>query len=129
MTVTVTGLDALAQNLDRLGAQAGQGLADAVLHAGRAIVKPVAQEKCPVSNRLATADDPHMRDTIDAVLVESTPTYAAIEVGTPKDYGPPVEFGTSKAAAQPFLRPALDASEDQVRQVITAAMLTALGAG
>lgn len=39
-------------------------------------------------------------------------------IGTNVEYAPHVEFGTSKAAAQPYLRPALDVMEADVKRYI-----------
>ena len=39
-------------------------------------------------------------------------------VGTNVDYAPWVEGGTSKMAAQPFLRPALDENENRINRMI-----------
>lgn len=36
-------------------------------------------------------------------------------VGTPKEHGPMLEYGTKKMAARPWLRPSFEKSEDKVR--------------
>ena len=45
----------------------------------------------------------------------------AVYVGTDVDYGPDVEFGTSRMRAQPYLRPALDQNKSEVRREIAEA--------
>lgn len=71
---------AYARALDRIGMQANG----------------YAQDLCPV-------DTGNLRDSIDYV-----PVYGenAVYIGTNVDYAPPVELGTRRAAAQPFLKPA-----------------------
>lgn len=46
---------------------------------------------------------------------------ADVLVGTAVEYGPHVEFGTIRQAAQPFLRPALDMARGKVPQVVRTA--------
>ncbi len=46
-----------------------------------------------------------------------------MELGATADYALYVEFGTSRMAAQPFLRPALDANQDKfVDALVTGAL-------
>ncbi len=41
-----------------------------------------------------------------------------VRIGSSVEYAPHVEYGTSKMAAQPFLRPAFDKNKDGVEQLI-----------
>jgi HK97 gp10 family phage protein len=58
-----------------------------------------ARELCPV-------DTGRLRSSIQSVAGTDRDG-PFVEVGTNVNYAMPVEFGTSKAKAQPFLRPAL----------------------
>lgn len=45
---------------------------------------------------------------------------ASVKIGTDVEYGPPVEFGTIHMAAQPFIRPAMEATKtDAQNEVVT----------
>jgi HK97 gp10 family phage protein len=48
---------------------------------------------------------------------------AAVYVGTDVIYGPPVEFGTSKMGAQPYMRPAFDGQRAAAVQECGAALI------
>lgn len=50
--------------------------------------------------------------------IEPPPVDGEVWVGTAVDYGPYVEFGTSKMEAQPFLRPALDLARGKVLTIV-----------
>jgi HK97 gp10 family phage protein len=39
-------------------------------------------------------------------------------IGTPVEYAPHVELGTSKAKAQPFLRPAVEENINEIKKII-----------
>jgi hypothetical protein len=64
-----------------------------------------AYDLCPLGTEPRDYEDaPHLRDTIRQIKV-ATPSNleGAVDVGTPSVYwGPLVNFGTSKMAAQPF---------------------------
>ena len=46
----------------------------------------------------------------------------AVYIGTNVEYGPFVELGTSKMAARPFLKPAVENYSDQYKELTDAAM-------
>jgi HK97 gp10 family phage protein len=62
-------------------------------------VQSEARKLCPV-------DTGRLRASID-VKSGRDARGPYVEVGTNVDYGPFVEYGTSKSAAQPYMRPAL----------------------
>lgn len=82
------------------------------LMAGAQIIVNHASEKAPY--RTGT-----LRRSIHAEPVQGE---TAVMVGTDLEYAPFVEYGTSRMAARPFLRPAIDEHWDEVVREISAAM-------
>lgn len=75
---------------------------------GRDLVRRTVQVET-AAKRLCPVDTGRLRSSITrAVDVDSNGLVGV--VGSDVDYAEHVEFGTSRAAAQPFLRPALDAA-------------------
>lgn len=61
------------------------------------------------AKRLAPVDTGRLRSSISRELGRDGRGLFA-QIGTIVDYGPYVEFGTSRMRPQPYLRPALDAA-------------------
>ena len=59
-----------------------------------------------------------LRQSITAV-VEGEGKEVVGMVGTDKDYGPSLEFGTLKMAARPWLRKTFEKTEDKVKEIFT----------
>jgi HK97 gp10 family phage protein len=57
-------------------------------------------------------------NSINTELVSSSPTSAFAQVGTGVEYAEPLEFGTSKMEARPFMRPGYDNNERQIENTI-----------
>lgn len=107
ITMTVRGGAELQRNLDRLaGAQRRQAQRDG-LEAGARVVETHSKILCPV-------DTGFLRNSIQVDSV--TPMEAIIAPHT--DYAEYVEFGTSRMAAQPYMRPALDEHENEIVQAV-----------
>jgi len=81
--------------LARIAAKASSGLH---AYGGEAVDK--AKDLCPV-------DTGRLRDSIRVVSEDEV----EILIGTDVPYAIPVEMGTAHQAAQPFLRPSIDADE------------------
>lgn len=62
----------------------------------------------------APYDTGRLRDSMDHRVDEGA---AKVIIGTPVEYAPYVEFGTSKMKAQPYLRPALEGNKDRIQQI------------
>lgn len=71
-----------------------------------------AQMKCPVDTGNLRASITHEVDTGGK----------AVYIGTNVEYAPYVELGTSRQAAQPYLRPAATEHVNQYRQVLKDAL-------
>ena len=70
-------------------------------------VESEAQENAPV-------DTGRLRNSITH---EVEGRFAVI--GTPVEYAPHVELGTSRSRAQPYLRPAIEENRDTIKKIIT----------
>ncbi len=76
------------------------------------------QQKAPYDHVHHKPGETHYRDSIE-ITVESESAYGVvISVSSDKWYGDLLEFGTSKMGAEPSLRPALDASEQDAPALI-----------
>ena len=107
--MTITGSETLRRNLARLaGAERRQAQADG-LEAGARIVETHAKLVAPV-------DTGFLRNSIQVDSV--TPVEAIIAPHT--EYAEFVEFGTSRQAAQSYMRPALDEHEREILGAIEA---------
>lgn len=103
ISMTVRGSSELRRNLNRLaGSERRQAQVDG-LDAGARIVETRAKVYCPV-------DTGFLRNSI--LVDEVTPMLAVIAPHT--EYAEHVEFGTSRMAAQPYMRPALDQHEAEI---------------
>lgn len=103
VSMTVRGSSELRRNLNRLaGNERRQAQRDG-LDAGARIVETHAKVYAPV-------DTGFLRNSI--TVDEVTPERAVIAPHT--EYAEHVEFGTSRMAAQPYMRPALDQHESEI---------------
>jgi len=76
------------------------------LEAGANVVKADAKLRAPV-------DTGQLRASIQHQVNEDS-----ADIGTNVTYAEYLEYGTSRQRAQPFLRPALDENEQQIRNVV-----------
>ncbi len=107
ISMTVRGGETLRRNLARLaGAERRQAQRDG-LEAGARVVETYAKILAPV-------DTGFLRNSIQVDSV--TPVEAIIAPHT--EYAEHVEFGTSRMAAQPYMRPALDEHEGEIVQAV-----------
>lgn len=107
VSMTITGSDELRRNLKRLqGAQRLQAQKNG-LAAGASIVEAYAKMVVPV-------DTGALKNSI--MVDEVTPTQATIAPHT--EYAAAVEFGTSRQAAQPYMRPAIDQHDREIVKAV-----------
>ena len=78
-------------------------------------------EKMIRSATLATEQQAKQLSAVDTGALRRSITHRVSglygEVGTSIEYGPYVEYGTYRMAAQPYLRPALDSVAKQLRNL------------
>ena len=98
----ITGLGELEKKLKRLSDAAKTDAKQEALHAGSVLVQGQATLNTPV-------DTGNLRSSIDFEVGTDD-----AEIFTPVIYARHVEYGTSRMAAQPYLRPALDNSKGNI---------------
>lgn len=115
----IKGLEQLISKLNNLPEKLEKKVIRAAVRKGAILVRNKAREKVPVktgtlkksikirSNRVANG----------IISFKIGPTNDK-KKGTDVFYGRFIEFGTSKMAAKPFMRPALDESETEVLNVV-----------
>ena len=119
----IEGMDEVIKLVREMGDAAVDAL-DKASKAGAEIVLAVAKQKAPV-------DTGQLRDSL--VLKKSkvknakvkSEYYVTKKSGT--NHFAPVELGTSKMKAQPFLRPAIDENKSSVARRVNDEMLKAIG--
>ena len=112
ISMTVRGSSELRRNLNRLRGNERRRAQQDGLDAGARIVETHAKVYCPV-------DTGTLRNSI--MVDEVTPDRAVIAPHA--DYAEHVEFGTSRMAAQPYMRPALDQHEGDILAAVEAAIV------
>ena len=84
---------------------------------------PVGQEMEDMAKSLAPVRTGRLRDSI---YHHVNPEDLTMDFGNNVEYGVFVEFGTRRMAAQPHIRPALDAKQQKLLDAILAGCLDAL---
>lgn len=111
---TLHGVDDLRAKFKQLqGATQGAVLRSAVT-AGALPIQNTAVGAVPV-------DTGNLKRSIHTEVTGSK-TYAEANIGTDVSYAAYVEFGTKRAAAQPYLRPAFDEQKDRAKNEVGAAL-------
>jgi HK97 gp10 family phage protein len=78
------------------------------------VVQDSAKRMCPV-------DTGRLRDSIDVQISEDALAITGI-IAPHTEYAGFVEFGTSKMRAQPYMRPAIDGSQGDVKDIFVNAL-------
>ncbi|MBE3590006.1 MAG: HK97 gp10 family phage protein [Firmicutes bacterium] len=120
--VKVEGGDLIARRLAVLGEKAAAVVDEAAM-AGAEVIREGASRRAPVRTG---ALQEHI---ITQPGEEQSPGRAEVLIGPDKErfYGLFVELGTSKMAARPFLRPALDEDRHLAEAAVAAALKEVLG--
>lgn len=92
------GLDEVLKNLDHYTEEIQDNLEDA-LTAGAMVGERFAKEYAPVETGT-------LRRSIAVETEEKNKSAVVVRCGTNVEYAPFLEFGTSRMAAHPFMRPA-----------------------
>jgi HK97 gp10 family phage protein len=90
----------LKSDLTRIAMQAPEAAKEALLQTAADIVD--------LTKQLTPVDTGSLKQSYGAVPIDSS----TIQIGTDKEYGPFVEYGTSRMAAQPHLTPAFMQNEE-----------------
>lgn len=115
MTISITADTAQVTNALRRLSKSVQGPAlRNGLQAGAFLVEGEAKLRAPV-------DTGALRSSIRATEIKST----EYSVGTNLDYAIWQEYGTSRMAAQPYMRPALNLNRDSIIRTIAATIRSA----
>lgn len=110
----IEGLQELNQEFNDLENAHTQEIITALMRGGM-IIETDAKRRCPV-------DTGRLRASLTTDVEREGKTTFVLKVGTNVEYASFVENGTSRMAAQPFLRPAVDAKAkdvvDEIRESI-----------
>ncbi len=98
--VKITGQKELEKKLKQLSDAARTTATQEVLNTGAVLVHGEAVNRITQQRAVDTGN---LRSSLNFSVSEDE-----AEVGTPVEYAPYVEYGTSRMAARPYLRPALD---------------------
>lgn len=108
-SIDMTGMSATMELLDTfVGRQVV--LADAAVQGAALVGLRVAQSLCPVGTPESTGKPGYVGGTLKKSLHIQRGVMSA-SIVTSVSYGPYVEFGTYKMAAQPFMGPGFDAGQ------------------
>lgn len=108
--VTITGATEAVAAFRRLSAAARGRLLAQAATAGALPILTAAQTKAPVRTG-------NLRRSLHTEVLDQSADQATVMVGTDVDYARPVEEGTSRRIAKPYLRPAFDTErENAIRE-------------
>jgi HK97 gp10 family phage protein len=107
ISISVTGAEAIARKFATAAAVVPAKALPSGLDKCGLLVLRRAKQKAPV-------DTGNLR-----ALIEKPPaTMTEVDVVSPAEYSIYLEMGTHKMAAQPYMRPALDESKDQIEELL-----------
>ena len=118
VTLTFTGGKELAEALDKLSLRKqGALLREVLAEAG----EPIRRTARAIAPRRAPAPD--IADNIVISRAQTT-DQAAVKIGPAKGfaYGLPLELGTHRMSAHPYLRPAFEANRDRALEIVREAL-------
>ncbi len=116
ITWSMKGHEELQRKLKALPAAISEDVLEAAARAGARIVRDAAETKAPRS----TANKEHMADNITVKTMEKDGAHVVVGI-SPRDkffYWHMQEYGTSKMAANPFLRPAMDENREEAKRAV-----------
>ena len=114
--MTVTGLAEAKAKLDQLTEKQMKSSERAALRKGGQILQKRAQALAPYDNSPNRKDHTHLRDKGISLSTSVTNSKDEVNIGTNR-IGRFQELGTVHNAAQPFMRPALEETQEQVISV------------
>ncbi|PLR93193.1 HK97-gp10 family putative phage morphogenesis protein [Bacillus sp. T33-2] len=120
MSFKLEGMDQLMRQIDQMGKAVDNQLLEKALQEGAEIMKEKVQETVPVRT-----------GKLKANIIVSDVKDGVIHVGPDQQgtafYGHFLEFGTSKATAQPFMGPAFENNKDAVEEKMADVVKRELG--
>ena len=123
LNIGIEGADEVIELLEEMGVAASEILAQAAEAAGRIVLED-AKNRCPV-------DTGALKASLHIEPSKSKKPDIKQEVkvlpGKKEYYGTFVELGTSRQAAQPYLRPAVDENKDKIAAAVHQEIVKALG--
>ena len=118
MGIEITGIEEVQKEIEDLAERVAAALPDAI-RKGATLIEDSAKDKAPVQTGA-------LRDSI-ITDVQRKGSEIIVEVGPTVDYADDVEFGRLRKAAQPYLRPAVDETEQEVLDLIVQELNRELG--
>lgn len=119
MKLKVSGDKELILAIRQIASDIDKELSSITLNSVQPIVD-AARAKAPVQTG-------NLRDSISAEVVEQGPMRVTVEVGPSAEYADDVEFGGLHRAAKPFLRPAIDESQEKVVAILVTELNKVVG--
>lgn len=117
--IEIKGVKELQSKFKNIGDELQKALSEAV-SAGAVVVERDAKIRVPVLTG-------NLRNSIREFKKNESPGRVESQVGTDVEYGPAVEFGTSRRAPKPYLRPAIDENRTQIQAAFDAKIKQVLG--
>ncbi|WP_442765105.1 HK97-gp10 family putative phage morphogenesis protein [Sulfurospirillum cavolei] len=115
----IKGLEQLISKLNNLPEKLEKKVIRAAVRKGAILVRDKAREKAPVkTGTLKKSIKIRSNKVANGIISFKIGPTNDKKKGTDVFYGRFIEFGTSKMAAKPFMRPALDESETEVLNVV-----------
>lgn len=119
MSTEIKGLEQLISKLNNLPEKLEKKVIRAAVRKGAILVRDKAREKAPVkTGTLKKSIKIRSNKVANGIISFKIGPTNDKKKGTDVFYGRFIEFGTSKMAAKPFMRPALDESETEVLNVV-----------
>lgn len=111
----VVGLPELQRKLKRAGEEGLKAEAEG-FEVGAQVIVAAAQQNIRDKDIIDTGN---LLDSVQPWPAErDAKGNVSVDIGTPVEYGTYHEFGTSRMAARPWLRPALDENIDKARKAV-----------
>lgn len=123
LNVGIEGADEVIQLLEEMGAAASAVLEQAAA-AGGQIVLEDAKSRCPIDTGALKASLHMDKGKSKKPDIKQE---VKISPGKQEYYGTFVELGTTRQAAQPYLRPAVDKNKEKIAKAVTQEIARALG--
>lgn len=118
----ITGMREARETLQQLARASQTAVGKRALRAPAAVLVQRVKDKAPVSKRASDPTPGSLRESVREGRASSRKGQARIEIIAQDIAAVPNEFGTSKMAAQPFFRPAVDAGREEAAQAMAEAV-------